>query len=96
MGTKAQAVEALKALCSEAVLIDDSDWDGYSVQLEAPHGHHWGGSIHCYSCGFWFKSNPKPTYWDMVIEVIGQIEPPTPCTVTDCEGMIAGNECEYW
>ena len=97
MATKSQAIAALKKHHPDATLIDDDPHDGFSVQLEAPKGHHWDGDVHCKPCGFWYKGScPKSEYWDHVIEEIGFLSPAVPCVDDDCEGIKTFGECEYW
>lgn len=97
MATKQQAVERLRKHEPCALLIDESYREGFQVQLEAPRGCHWEGSVHCHATPFWFKGDyPKAEYWDFVIEEIDSLPPAVPCEDEDCEGIRDFGECEYW
>jgi len=97
VATKQQAIRALKKHCKDALLIDEQPHDGYSVQLEAPQGHHWENSVHCQPVGFWYAGfEGKGAYWDLVIETIKSLPPAVPCIDDDCEGIQTWGECEYW
>jgi len=95
MGSRQQAVSALKKHCQEAVLEDESSAGHYDVQLEAPRGYHWEGDVHSRPV-HWFDSGNKSDFWDFVIEEIADLPPPRKCDDQDCEGVRAFGECEYW
>lgn len=96
MTTKQKAIKALANHCIGATLIDESSELSYCVQLEAPKGHHWDGSVHCQAVPSWYKSDPKSEYWAFVIEEIKQLPPAVKCDDNDCEGIATWGECEYW
>ena len=95
MATKQQAILALAAKHPAATLTDESNGRYYSVQLEAPRLHHWGGSVHCQPV-VWHDGGNKPEFWGEVIKEIDLLQPPELCTEEPCEGVLAWGECEYW
>jgi len=98
MATKQQVVNALAKHCEGANLINEDWYDAYSVEIEAPTGHHWQGNVHCWVVPSWFKSDhyTKSKYWDFVLEEIAMLPEAVPCIDKDCEGIAAYGECEYW
>ena len=96
MGTKSQAVAALRKHEPLATLIDEPSEVVYSIQLEAPEGHHWQHGVHCEPVPSWFKTGNKAEYWAEVIAQIADLPPATLCDSDDCEGVKAWGECEYW
>jgi hypothetical protein len=96
MATKAQAIAALKKHEPKATLIDEAFETGYSVQIEAPEGHHWECDVHCRPVPTWHKSGNKDEYWNEVIAQIKDLPPAVKCDSDDCEGFANWGECEYW
>lgn len=95
MANKQQAIRALKKHCENALLIDEKPPSGHMVQLEAPKGQHWEGSVHCQPVVFW-HCGPKNEYWDLVIEEILELPKAVLCNDNDCEGIKAWGDCDYW
>ena len=85
--TKANAERLLNRLYAGSRVIVNDNGQTFGVELEAPSGTHWGDGIHCRVCSEWFVGGwTRAEYWEMVIEEIGELDPPEAC----------GPECEYW
>lgn len=97
MTTKNKALNELKKIHPNAELIDDSDVNGYVVNIDAPKGMHWeNDDVHSRVC-FFHNDGKKDEFWKYVIEEIKDLGNPIKCSLCNCSEWDYDDDiCDFW
>lgn len=97
--TRPRVFGALQAHTPGARLIESTAGRDFTINIEAPKGHHWQGGVHCRPLPPLSDApyTSRSRYWaDVLDEILNYLPPAVRCVDDDCEGVAIHGVCEYW